>query len=218
MMEDQNRILYSEEVLGFVRLAKEYCTLLETELNLSREIFTRFILYNLPAVYSAMIRIPVIEPYFEEGNEKFVTEQDWSEVYRKVAACMAENNEFLDIPAESEFDRSELVTRYISEDLADIYQDLRDFLEVYRNSPEDVMNDALWECQGSFTGSWGAKILRVSTAMHRQFSASGITAAESEEEDKQENTRNIDTRDWFISRRQEEFRDDENDFFTEHQH
>ncbi len=209
-MEDQSKILYSEEVLEFVRLSKEYCTLLETEMVLSQSEFIRFSLYSLPSIYSAMIRIPQIEPVFDEGSEKFVSEQNWSEVYRKIAECMEGNNDFLDIPGESEFDRSDLITRKVSEDMADLYQDLRDFLEIYRNAPEDVMNDALWECQNNFMSFWGSKSLRISAALHKIYI--GEIKADEKIIGKDSESTKIDTRNWFISKRQQEYGDDEDPF------
>jgi len=209
-MEDQSKILYSEEVLEFVRLSKEYCTLLETEMVLSQSEFIRFSLYSLPSIYSAMIRIPQIEPVFDEGSEKFVSEQNWSEVYRKIAECMEGNNDFLDIPGESEFDRSDLITRKVSEDMADLYQDLRDFLEIYRNAPEDVMNDALWECQNNFMSFWGSKSLRISAALHKIYI--GEIKADEKIIGKDSESTKIDTRNWFISKRQQEYGADEDPF------
>ena len=211
-MDDQNKILYSEEVLEFVRLAKEYCTLLETNLELGQNVFIHFTLYSLPAIYSAMVKIPRVESVFEEGSEKFVSEQEWSEVYRKIAGNMEGNNDFLDIPAENEFDRSELITRKVSEDMADIYQDLRDFLEVYRTAPEDVMNDALWECQNNFQNFWGSKALRISSALHKIYI--GEVKANENSVGKDTQAPEIDTRNWFISKRQQEYSEDENDVFT----
>lgn len=193
-----------------MRLSKEYCTLLETEMVLSQSEFIRFSLYSLPSIYSAMIRIPQIEPVFDEGSEKFVSEQNWSEVYRKIAECMEGNNDFLDIPGESEFDRSDLITRKVSEDMADLYQDLRDFLEIYRNAPEDVMNDALWECQNNFMSFWGSKSLRISAALHKIYI--GEIKADEKIIGKDSESTKIDTRNWFISKRQQEYGDDEDPF------
>ncbi len=214
-MSDYNKTLYSEEVLEFVSRSKEYCTLLETDMELSQAEFIRFSLYSLPAIYSSLIRIPQMESVFEEGSEKFVSEQDWSEVYRKIAGCMEGNNDFLDIPAENEFDRSELVTRKISEDMSDIYQDLRDFLEVYRNAPEDVMNDALWECQNNFMSFWGSKALRVSSALHKIYV--GEVKTDEKTTNKNAKATEINTGSWFISRRQQEYTDDEDEFSSPHQ-
>jgi len=213
-MDDDSKILYSAEVLEFVRLSKEYCTLLESELNIAQGDLIRYSVYSLPAIYSAMVRIPGIESIFDEGSEKYVSEQDWSGVYQKIASCMEGNNDFLDIPAENEFDRSELITRKVSEDMADIYQDLRDFLEVYRNAPEDVMNDALWECQNNFLSFWGAKALRVAAALHKIHSGELKTLDSGM--GKENEAPRVDTRSWFIAKRQEEFREEDDDFLTEH--
>lgn len=214
-MSDYSKSLYSEEVLAFVGLAKEYCSLLETDLNVSQADFIHFTLYNLPAVYSSFIRIPQLEPVFDEGSEKFVSEHDWSEIYRKIAECMGANNEYPDIAGEEEFDRSELVTRKVSEDMADIYQDLRDFLEIYKNAPEDVMNDALWECQNNFMSFWGAKVLRVVPALHKIYTGEVKTDENTSGKDSQ--SPEIDTRNWFISKRQQEYGDVEDGFFADDQ-
>jgi hypothetical protein len=207
----ENKILYSEEVLEFVRLSQEYCSLLESSIDISQEQFVQFSLYSLPAIYSSMIRIPQMESIFDAGTEKFVSEQDWSEVYRKISTCMEGRNDFLDIPSESEFDRSELITRKVSEDMADIYQDLRDFLEVYRNSPEEVMNDALWECQNNFLSFWGSKTLRVSSALHKIYT--GEVKPDEKITGKDNQPAKIDTRNWFISKRQQEYGEEDNDFY-----
>lgn len=213
-MVKKENIVYSAEVLEFVRLAKEYCTLMETPLKLESQIFIRFSLYSLPALYSSMIRIPEVDTVFDEGVEKFVTEAQWADVYRKVEALAGMNNDYLDIPDEKEFDRSELVTRKISEDMADIYQDLRDFLEVFRNSPEEIMNDALWECQNTFLNSWGTKTLRVATALNRVYSGEPVSGRLLNQ--KPPHSSGIDTRNWFISRSQEDYTDETDDLFTEH--
>lgn len=211
-MVEQNKILYSGGALEFVRLSQEYCAMLEKDGDLSQDLFIRFSLYSLPAIYSSMVGIPQLEPVFDEGSEKFVSEQAWSEVYRKISTCMEGANDFLDIPSESEFDRTEIITRKISEDMADIYQDLRDFLEIYKNAPEDVMNDALWECQNNFMSFWGSKALRVSSALHKIYI--GDVKSDEKTTGKDSQATAIDTGNWFISKRQQEYEDDGNEFFT----
>ena len=55
--------------------------------------------------------------------------------------------------------RSEVpLTASISENLADIYQDLKDFALSYRTGDEFVMQEALWECVDNFKNYWGQKL------------------------------------------------------------
>ena len=67
---------------------------------------------------------------------------------------------------EDEFDRSELVNHTISEDMADIYQEMRDFTVIYARGLEELMNDAAWELKVRFSEHWGTKLLRALSALH----------------------------------------------------
>ena len=209
-MKDLHNSIYSPEVLDFVASSQNFCKWIEDPETLDSKSFIINGLKILPGLYSQMLSIPLIEPVFDEAVEKSVTEEDWSVIYRKVEDILGELNDYIDIPDKSEYDRSELITRKISEDISDIYQDLRDFLEVFRNSPEEIMNDALWECRLNFENSWGEKLLRVSRAMHTIYLKDDTSVIRSGQKGRGEGShKKIDTSDWFITKRQQEYSDDD---------
>ena len=109
------------------------------------------------------------ESVYDDGNEKFVTEQSWSAIFQKIAQLLGAQNEYLRKVDEDEYDKSDLVTHTISEDLSDIYQELRDFTELYSRGLEEIMNDALWEVQENFAEHWGVKLLNVLSALHQVY-------------------------------------------------
>ena len=41
--------------------------------------------------------------------------------------------------------------------MADIYQDIKDFLLLYQTGTEEVMNDAVWECRLNFENFLGTE-------------------------------------------------------------
>ena len=59
-----------------------------------------------------------------------------------------------------------LYTGSIAESLADIYQDLKNFIVNYKSGNEEVMNDAVWEVLMNFEEFWGKKLLNVLVAIH----------------------------------------------------
>ena len=75
-------------------------------------------------------------------------------------------NEILRPAEDDEFDRSDLVTHTISEDLADVYQELRDFTSLYSRGLEEIMNDSVWEVKVRFVEHWGKKLLRSLSSLH----------------------------------------------------
>ena len=60
----------------------------------------------------------------------------------------------------------EPITAYISEDIADIYQEIKDLACNYQTSDERVMNDALVHCMDAFDEHWGQKLLNVLRPLH----------------------------------------------------
>jgi len=61
---------------------------------------------------------------------------------------------------------NETVTASISENLMDIYQDLKNLLIAYSIGNEEVMNDALADCQEHFIEFWGQQVVNVLRAIH----------------------------------------------------
>ena len=89
------------------------------------------------------------------------------------------HNDILRMADEGEFDRSEVVNHTISEDLADLYQDLKDFTSIYSRGVEEFMNDAAWELGENFAKYWGAKLLRALQALHALY-VTGVDPSEKE--------------------------------------
>ena len=58
------------------------------------------------------------------------------------------------------------ITKYISEELADIYQDLRDFIFIFQLGLNETMNDSLAICQENFRLYWGQKLVNTLRALH----------------------------------------------------
>jgi len=172
-MDEENSKLhnyvYSSEMVGLVKEANGYCQFLEELKTVSgREFITRSVQY-LSDVYSAIHRIGETEPLFENSTEPTVTEQEWAAIYQGINLLLGPHNEFIRPAEAEEFDRSDLVTHTISEDMADIYQELRDFTVIYSRGIEELMNDAAWELKERFVEHWGKKLLRTLVALHNLF-------------------------------------------------
>ena len=58
------------------------------------------------------------------------------------------------------------IKKCISEDLADIYQDIRDFIFVFQLGLNETMNDSLALCQENFGLLWGQKLVNTLRALH----------------------------------------------------
>jgi hypothetical protein len=196
--------VYAPEVLEFVRVANEYCTWLEEEAQDSALTFIHTSTRLLSKVYYHAACLNETEPLMEGGNEKFVTEQDWSSIFQKILNLLGSHNDYLRIADSSEFDRSDLVTHTISEDLADIYQDLKDFTLQYRQGIEEIMNDAVWEVMDNFENFWSVKLLNALKALNKLYVSKTDPQSELEpSEDSDENGNNPGYDNSFFTRLQD---------------
>ncbi len=205
MTQEIHDFVYSSEILEFVKKCKRFTDLLETSLPEERKAFIISVLQILPGLYSDMIIMPSHEPVLEAENEKFVTEEQWSEIFQKVAIILGSQNEYIDIPEEEEFDRLDVISRELSEDLSDIYQDIKDFTEVFRVGTEEVMNDVLWECRINFENYWGKKLLRACLNLHKiMIRDEEVLERMDREYEEKTSKREIRADEWQLTKRQNE--------------
>jgi hypothetical protein len=164
-----HKYVYSSEMLEFVRQANACCAFLEELKGTEGRSFIVESVKHLSGVYASFIITGETDPVFESSQEPSVSEQDWSALFQKIARILGPHNDILRMAGEDEFDRSEVVSHTISEDMADLYQELRDFTSIYSRGMEEFMNDAAWELKERFAEHWGAKLLRALQALHNLY-------------------------------------------------
>jgi hypothetical protein len=196
--------VYSRNVIEFVAVANEFCKYAEHASELEGDELLKILQRILPLMYIKASLLPQLEPYFEDGNEKFVTESDWVRINEVLRERFGTADDYLEVFDEKIVESDRPVLSTISENMADVYQDIKDFLLLYQTGTVEVMNDAVWECRMNFESFWGQKLVNSMRAIHR-FIYSGEEIGKLENE-KDNNEENRDTSDWFISRRQKEFR------------
>jgi hypothetical protein len=199
-MDSKPDLLYSRSVVEFVAVANEFCKYADRAQEIKGDELLRILQRLLPLMYLKASLLPELNPFFEEGNEKFVTEADWIKVHDTLREKFGTADDYLEVFDDKISDTEGPVTSSISENMADIYQDIRNFLLLYQTGTDEVMNDAIWECRLNFETIWGQKLLNAMRAIHRFiYSGDEIGAIEEGEDDE-----NRDTSDWFITRRQKD--------------
>lgn len=161
--------VYAPEMVDFVTSANAYCHFLENLQGTGGREFIERSVPLLAGVYSRILLTGDTEPGMESTVEPTVTEQEWSAIYRRISMLLGEYNAYLLPAEEQDFDRSDLVTHTVSEDMADVYQELKDFVTSYGLGLEELMNDAAWEVKERFGEHWGKKLLHGLSALHRLF-------------------------------------------------
>jgi hypothetical protein len=205
-MENNTEPVYARNIVDFVAVANEFCKYLDHAQELKGDDLLKILQRILPFLYLKGSLLPLFEPYFEDGNEKFVTESDWNKIHETLKSKLGTANDYLEVFDEKLNELEGPVISSISENMTDIYQDLKNFLLLYQTGTNEVMNDAVWECRMNFENYWGQKLVNAMRAIHKFiYSGEEISKLENEIDG---NDKNRDTSDWFISRRQKDFRGD----------
>lgn len=204
-MEENRDPVYSGHVVEFVAVAAEFCRYAENATGMKGKEILDILQRLLPLLYLKATFLPALEPFFEDGNEKFVTESDWFRINDSFKARLDNADDYVRVPDGHNILAEDMIPGSISEDMADIYQDMKNFILLYQTGTSEVMNDAVWECKMNFEIFWGSKLLNSLRAIHVfQVSGQGIGTGNTEKGPVQEG----DHSDWFISRRQKEFREE----------
>jgi hypothetical protein len=133
-------------------------------------------------------------------------EEDWNAINDSFRKLLGTADDYLEVFDEKSENSEAPVPSSISENMADIYQDLKNFLLLYQTGTIEVMNDAVWECRMNFENFWGQKLLNSMRAIHKFiYSGEEIGKAKKMEEGNEEKR---DTSEWFISKRQKDYGSD----------
>lgn len=158
--------IYSKNTLEFLAVAKSYCEVLEDPGQLEKDKLLDILLRLLPLLYLKGSLLPEVEPIDEEGLETFATETQYGLLAGSLAALFGEDDDYLEVFHPDIALADGAVAASVSERLADVWQEMYDFVEVYRQGFEETMNDVLYLCRERFAQEWGPALLHVLRALH----------------------------------------------------
>jgi len=164
--EGLNSIAYSKNVLEFITVANEFCGFLERSEDLETADFLSRLQKILPLLYLKASLLPDFEFDSEEELEKFVTEMDYIHIQDKILQHTGVGNDYQEVFISGmQFSESAL-TASIAENVADIYQEMKDLVMSFRTLNDEVMEQAVWECKTNFSQYWGQTLVNCLRAVH----------------------------------------------------
>lgn len=165
-MEQNSDIVFSRNTVEFVTVAAEFCAYLEQAGSHTRKEFVETMLKILPLLYLKAQMLPDEERLNEEQLEDFVSEDSYEILRMNICDLLADKDAYLDVFVEEMKYSDTPVTKNISEDLADIYQDVKNFVCLFRLGINETMHDAIIECNEHFRLYWGQRTVNTLRALH----------------------------------------------------
>ena|SRR5690554_422618 len=163
---DNEKIIYDKNVIDFVTVSVEFCAILEGEEDLQRVDWISKMLKILPLLYLKASLLPETVASIEEEPEIFVQQKDYSRIENRVSGIMGEEDIYLDVFIDEMKYSDRPISAFVSENIADIYQDLRNFISVYQFELTDQMQSAINICYSNFRSYWGQKLVNVLRPLH----------------------------------------------------
>lgn len=159
-------IVFSRNVVEFVTVGVQFSSFLEEYQNGTILDFSTKLTKILPFLYMKATMLPAVEVEYDVYPEIVVSEIEYDAIVARLFSIFLSNDTYLEVFMDDMKFSDTPISASISEDLADIYQDIKNFVSVYENGLEESMMEALFVCQDNFKLYWGQKLVNVLRALH----------------------------------------------------
>ena len=164
-MKKENSV-FAKQTVEFVTVAAEYCAFIEKANVLTRPEFVDKSIKLLPLLYLKSLLLPQTEFTYEQELERFVDERSYEYIRSSLASVMGAQDDYPEVFVADMQYSEKAISANISEDMTDIYQDLKDFISVYSMGYEATMQEALAQVNEKFKEDWGQKLVNVLRPLH----------------------------------------------------
>jgi len=176
--------VYNKNTIEFVAVAKSFCDYMDQLETTDKAGFLETTTRLLPLLYLKASLLPVNELISDDQPETFASEEQYSDLAQTIAGLLGADDAYLEVFHPDIRYSDTPVATFASENLADIWQDLFNFISVFRMGYDDTMNDALYVCRTNFEQFWGQSLVNVLRALHNcKYSATEDDVLSMEEED-----------------------------------
>lgn len=152
--------------LAFIALANEYCHALENIFDYDdRQAFIAEMLRLLPRLYMSASDIKNTDNT-DSFIDSYLDENDYDTVRGNVSRMMADEDIYLEVFMDDMKYSDTPIGTSVSENLADIYQPLYNFVATVKDATDDTIAEAIIAIKADFDTYWGQTLCNVLRALH----------------------------------------------------
>lgn len=155
-----------KNVAEFFAVATEFCAFLTKAEKFTRGQFVDKSLKLLSLLY---LKASLLDEYagdYDGYLERYVSEDAYNAIHAKVNDILGEHEMYFDITEAAGYETGETVNVSASECYADIFQDVMNFVEQFRDFEEEERMAAVSDIYRSFADFWGIRVLMLSAELH----------------------------------------------------
>ena len=164
---NNSKTIFAQGTIDFVTVAAEFCAYLEQSSDRSKEHFVDTMLKLLPFLYVKAHLVKRVESNGDFLPDDKVTEEDYNWIRNIIYSILGNDDDYEELVFDPNTQSDETKWSSISENLADMYQSLRNFVSAYQIGIEDCMHDALWLVMDQFELFWGQCLVDSLSRLHQ---------------------------------------------------
>lgn len=162
----ESQVVFDRNVVELVTVAAEYCAFLEQSEGRQPLETVDVLLKLLPLLYLKASMLPEMESDEMTVLEETVTEADYDAIREIMAVAVGVDDDYLEVFTDGIQYSDVPIRKTVSEDLADIYQSLKNFVESYKSGINEVMAEAAATVRSQFMEYWGQTLTCALRALH----------------------------------------------------
>jgi len=155
-------VIQSRQVMEMITVANEFCLFIEDIERFERNYVLQYLQRVLPLLYLKGTLLPAVEPNDETDNERYVIEETWEYIFNLVKKIFEKDNSYYFWNPELQ----EATETMVSENLADMYQDLKDFVFLFSKPSYYAKINSVFMCRELFISRWGKSVPTLLSHLH----------------------------------------------------
>lgn len=155
-------VVGSKQVMEMITVANDYCLFIEEIEQFDKKYVFSYLQRVLPLLYLKGSLLPETERNEDIDNERYVIEETWEYLFNTIKNFFAEDNKYYFWNPEL----GEVAETTFAENLADMYQDLKDFIYLFAKPSHYAKQNAVYMCRDLFFTRWGKIIPPMLQQLH----------------------------------------------------
>jgi hypothetical protein len=153
----------STNSIALIALCNEYCHAVEQVSETERSEFVASMLRLLPRLYISASDLQISPDIAEDMFyiEPTLDEDYYDTIRRNIEAVMGEDDTFLEVFEEDMKYSDTPIAASIAEGIADIFQVLYNFIEMIKDAPTQLIQEALAALHDDFNNYWGQTLCNI---------------------------------------------------------
>ena len=157
--------VYSKKVIEMLTVANDFCLFIGKADTYSQYEILLYLQKVLPLIYLKASLLPEIRVDDDEMTEHFVTEEEWENVFAILREKFGTDDEYYYVDLHEKSHR-DAIKASLAENLADIYQDMKDFILLYQKPHKAAKENAVNDCRNLFDTRTGFSLVKAHTKVH----------------------------------------------------